>query len=72
MANKKDDIKKSEEERKLDDNMKILRNLRRQHIVDINMVRVVISVWLVVAILASLPMLRPSYSEIEKRELKKY
>ena len=33
-------IDQSEEESNLDSNMKVVRNLRLQHIVDINMVRV--------------------------------
>lgn len=56
----------------LDDNMKLLRNLRSQHIVDINMVRIVLTLWLAAAILAVLPVFRESYSEVEKRELKKF
>ena len=64
-------IDQSEEERSLDDNMKLLKNLRFQHIVDINMSRVVLVVWIAAAILAVLPVFRPSYSEVEKRELTK-
>ncbi len=63
---------KSEEERNLDDNMKLLKNLRTQHIVDINMLRIFIVVWIAAAILAILPVFRPSYSEVEKRDLKKF
>jgi hypothetical protein len=51
--------------------MKLLKNLRFQHIVDINMSRVVLVVWIAAAILAVLPVFRPSYSEVEKRELTK-
>ncbi len=65
-------IDQSEEERSLDDNMKLLKNLRFQHIVDINMSRVVLVVWIATAILAVLPVFRPSYSEVEKRELTKF
>ena len=65
-------IDKSEEERNLDDNMKLLKNLRTQHIVDINMLRIFIVVWIAAAILAILPVFRPSYSEVEKRDLKKF
>ncbi len=63
---------KSEEEQKLDDNMKLLKSFRSQHIVDINMVRVVLIIWIAATVLAILPMFRESYSEIEKRELKKF
>ena len=73
-----DDIKEinvvdeSEEDEQLDSNMKLLRNLRFQHIVDINMVRVFFVILFAAAIAAAIPMLRPSYSEIEKRELQKF
>ncbi len=63
---------KSEEEQKLDDNMKLLKSFRSQHIVDINMVRVVLIIWIAATVLSILPMFRESYSEIEKRELKKF
>ena len=56
----------------LDDNMKLLRNIRSQHIVDINMVRIVLTLWIAAAILAILPVFRESFSEVEKRELKKF
>lgn len=62
----------SEEERKLDDNMKLLKNLRTQNIVDINMVRIFVILWLVASVLAVLPVFRPDYSEVEKRELTKF
>ncbi|MBQ8740667.1 MAG: hypothetical protein IJY79_03855 [Clostridia bacterium] len=65
-------IDQSDEERKLDDNMKLLKNLRTQNIVDINMVRVFVIVWLAASILALLPVFRPDYSEVEKRELTKF
>lgn len=65
-------IDQSEEERNLEDNMKLLRNLRLQHIVDINMARVVLIIWIAAAVLALLPVFRPSYSEVEKRDLKKF
>ena len=65
-------IDQSEEERSLDDNMKLLKNLRSQHIVDINMARIVLILWIAAAVLALLPVFRPSYSEVEKRELKKF
>lgn len=60
------------EERKLDENMKFLRNLRFQHIVDINMVRTFLIVWLLVAALAILPTFRETHSDVEKRDLKKF
>lgn len=60
------------EERNLDDNMKLLRNIRSQHIVDINMMRIVLTIWLAAAILAIFPIFRESYSEVEKRELTKF
>lgn len=63
---------KTEEEKSLDDNMKILKNLRTQHIVDINMMRVVIIIWIAAAILAILPFFRSTHSEVEKRDLKKF
>ena len=63
---------KSEEEQNLDDNMKLLKSFRSQHIVDINMVRVVLIIWIAATVLAILPMFRESYSEVEKRELKKF
>ncbi len=63
---------KSEEEKNLDDNMKLLKNFRAQHIVDINMVRVVFIIWIAATILAILPVFRESYSQVEKRELKKF
>lgn len=56
----------------LDENMKLLRNLRFHHIVDINMVRIFIAVWFAVSIVTVFPIFRPTYSEIEKRELKKF
>ena len=65
-------VDKNESESQLDSNMKLLRNLRFQHIVDINMVRVFFIILFVAAIAAAIPMLRPSYSEIEKRELQKF
>ncbi|MBR6503155.1 MAG: hypothetical protein IKT42_06915 [Clostridia bacterium] len=64
---------KSMEENNIDDNMKLLRNLRTQNIININMVRVFISLWLVVSILVAIPYFRESgYSEVEKRELEKF
>lgn len=65
-------IDQSEESRSLDDNMKLLRSFRSQHIVDINMVRVFFVVWIASTILAILPMFRERYSEVEKRELKSF
>ena len=56
----------------LDDNMKLLKNLRTQHIIDINMVRVFLVVWFVISILVVLPLFREEYSEVEKRDLKKF
>lgn len=64
-------IDQSEEGQRLDDNMKILRNFRLQHIVDINMSRIFVFVWIAAAVLAILPVFRPNYSEVEKRDLKK-
>lgn len=65
-------IDKSEEEKNLDDNMKLLKNLRSQHIIDISMLRIFLIVWIAASILAILPIFRESYSEVEKRELKKF
>lgn len=65
-------IDRDEEERNLDDNMKLLKSLRSQHIIDINMVRIVLILWIAAAVLALLPGFRASYSEVEKRELKKF
>ena len=56
----------------LDENMKLLKNLRSQHIIDINMVRVFFIVWIITAVLVALPFFRPDYSEVEKRELQKF
>ncbi len=60
------------EDKTLEENMKLLKNLRFQHIVDINMVRVFFALWIIVAVLVALPFFRPSYSEVEKRELQKF
>lgn len=70
----KEDIEteKNQEEQNLDDNMKLIKNLRLQRIVDINMVRIFLIVWLAVSVCTALPVFRQSYSEIEKRELKKF
>ncbi len=62
----------SEEEQNLEDNMKLLKNFRSQHIIDINMIRVFITIWIVATVFAILPMFRPDYSDVEKRELKKF
>ena len=67
-----DETEVNDDNKVLDDNMKLLKNLRFQHIVDINMMRVVLTVWIAAAILAVLPMFRESYSDVEKRELKKF
>ncbi len=72
MALKETGIEQNEEERNLDDNMKLLRNIRSQHIIDINMMRIVLTLWLAAAILAISPVFRESYSEVEKRELTKF
>lgn len=56
----------------LDDNMKLLKNLRYQHIVDINMIRIMILIWLAIAVTALIPTFRPSHSDLEKRELKTF
>lgn len=70
----KEDIEteKNQEEQNLDDNMKLIKNLRLQRIVDINMVRIFLIIWISAAVCTALPVFRPSYSEIEKRELKKF
>lgn len=60
------------DEKKLNENMKLIKSFRLQRIVDINMVRIFLTVWLAASICTALPVLRPSYSEIEKRELKKF
>lgn len=65
-------IEQDDESRNLDDNMKLLRNIRSQHIVDINMMRIVLTLWLAAAVVAIFPIFRESYSEVEKRELKKF
>lgn len=65
-------IEQDDELRNLDDNMKLLRNIRSQHIVDISMMRVVLTLWLAAAVVANFPVFRESYSEVEKRELKKF
>ena len=70
--NEADFVDEIETETQLDSNMKLLRNLRFQHIVDINMVRVFFVVLFAAAIAAAIPALRPSYSEIEKRDLQKF
>ena len=63
----------NEEEKSIDQNMKVLRNIRFQHIVDINMVRVFISLWLIVSILVTIPLFREKgYSDFEKRDLKEF
>ncbi len=62
----------SQEERNIDENMKLIKNLRLQKLVDVNMVRIFIAVWLVAAVFAVLPMFRPDYSDVEKRELTKF
>ncbi|MBQ2316343.1 MAG: hypothetical protein II372_03485 [Clostridia bacterium] len=61
-----------ESENQLDSNMKLLRSLRFQHIVDINMVRVFFVVLLASAVVAMIPTLRPKYSEVEKRDLQTF
>lgn len=68
---KEDVTEEIQEEQNIDDNMRLIKNLRLQRIVDINMVRIFIAVWIAAAVLAVLPVFRQSYSEIEKRELKK-
>lgn len=65
-------IDKSEEDQNLDNNMKLLKSLRLHHIVDINMSRIFIAIWIAAVILAFMPMFRPDYSEVEKRPLKKF
>ncbi len=74
MANKENiKVNKSDEERKIEENMKLLRNLRMQHIVDINMVRIFLTVWLTVSLIVVLPFFRESgYSKTEGRELNKF
>lgn len=66
------DTVKNEEERNIDDSMKLLRNLRSQHIVDINMVRIVLAIWIAVSIMANIPAFRETHSDVEKRDLKKF
>lgn len=68
----KKEVYQEDEERDLDNNMKLLRNIRSQHIVDINMMRIVLTLWLAAAVLAISPIFRESYSEVEKRELTKF
>lgn len=65
-------VAKNEEERNLDDSMKLLRNLRMQHIVDINMVRIVLAIWIAVSIVANIPAFRETHSDVEKRDLAKF
>lgn len=67
-----DVIDKSEDDANLESNMKLLRNLRLQHIIDINMVRVFVIIWLAATILAIPPIFRPKRSEVEKRDLKTF
>ncbi len=67
-----DESEDRKDSKTLESNMKLLRNLRFWHIVDINMSRLFIALWLAVAVIALIPALRPSYSEVEKRELKKF
>ncbi len=67
-----DDSVENTDGKMLDDNMKLLKNFRFQHIIDINMMRIVLTLWIAAAILAILPVFRESYSEVEKRELKKF
>lgn len=67
-----DESEKIDDNAIIDDNMKLIKNFRFQHIVDINMMRIVLTVWIAAAILAVLPFFRESYSEVEKRELKKF
>ena len=64
-------IDKSEDSRKIDDNMKMLKNFRMQNIIDINMVRVFIVVWIAASIVAILPIFRPNL-DMEKRPLKEF
>lgn len=72
MALEEKEIAFKSEEESIDYNMKLLKSLRSQHIVDINMVRIVLTLWIAAVLLAILPMFRESYSEVEKRELKKF
>ena len=67
-----DETEKNSENNLIDDNMKLIKNFRFQHIVDINMMRIVLTIWIAAAIVAILPIFRESYSEVEKRELKKF
>lgn len=62
----------TETDNQLDSNMKLLRSLRFQHIVDINMVRVFFVVLFAASVVAMIPSLRPSYSEVEKRDLQSF
>ncbi len=67
-----DESEKTNDNSMLDENMKLLKNFRFQHVVDINMIRIVFTIWIAASILAILPMFRENYSEVEKRELKKF
>ena len=65
-------IDQTEEENNLDSNMKIVRILRLQYVVDVNMVRVFLIIWLAATILAIPPIFRPKHSDVEKRDLKTF
>ncbi len=70
MSLKKNNIQNGE--RNIDENMKLIKRFRLQKIVDVNMVRIFVALWLVVAIVVSIPVFRPEKSDVEKRELKKF
>ena len=68
-----DVIYESTEESNIDDNMKLLKNLRTHNIININMVRIFVALWLVVSIIVTIPFFRESgYSEFEKRNLEEF
>ena len=50
-----DESEKNSENNLIDDNMKLIKNFRFQHIVDINMMRIVLTIWIAAAIVAILP-----------------
>lgn len=54
------------------ENKKLLRKLRLHHILDINAVRVFFVCLFAGVIVSLIPMLRPTYSETEKRELTRF
>lgn len=59
-------------EKNIDDNMQLIKGFRFQRIIDINMIRIFLVVWLAASVVAAIPFFRPTYSNAEKRELKKF